>query len=182
VRGALEGVERIRGITAGIRTFSRPEDAANAPIDFRGPLDAALKLVMHDLRHRARLSEDYTPTPLVAANAGRLGQVFLNLLNNAIQSFPVGGATTHEIKVATGTDDGGRAFVEVADSGEGIPDHLLPRIFEPFFSTKEVGQGNGLGLSISHGIVRSLGGEITVSSKVGRGTTFRVSLPAAPRH
>jgi CheY-like chemotaxis protein len=142
-------------------------------------MDATLQLVMNELKHRARLVKHYGETPFVAVNEGRLGQVFLNLLTNAIQSIPDCDVGAGEIRVSTGTDERGDAFVEVSDTGAGIPAHLRARIFEPFFTTKPIGQGTGLGLSISHGIVRSAGGELTVSSEVGRGTTFRVTLPAA---
>jgi len=182
VRGALEGVERIRGITSGVRAFSRVEELSLTALDVRPIIEAAIKLVMNQIRHRAKLVTDYKDVPPVLANEGRLGQVFLNLLTNAVQALPEGDATAHEVRVSTSTDEQGRVLVDVSDTGEGIPEHLLPRIFEPFFSTKPIGRGTGLGLSISQGIVRSLGGEISVAtSQVGRGTTIRVVLPAAQR-
>ncbi len=180
VRGSLEGAERIRSIMTGIRAFSRSDDTGVAPIDVRIPLDAALKLVMNEIRYRARLVKHYADPPLVLANEGRLGQVFLNLITNAVQAIPEGDARTHELRVSATADDRGDLVVELSDTGEGIPPHLLGRIFEPYFSTKPVGQGTGLGLSISHSIISSFDGKITVASEVGRGTTFRIVLPAAP--
>jgi len=106
--------------------------------------------------------------------------VFLNLITNAVQAIPEGDARGHEIRVSATADDRGDLVVELSDTGGGIPPHLLGRIFEPYFSTKPVGQGTGLGLSISHSIISSLDGKITVASEVGRGTTFRIVLPAAP--
>ncbi len=179
VQGALEGVERIRTITSGIRTFSRAEELPSSPVDARPILDAALALVSNEIRHRATLRQDYGSIPLVLANEGRLGQVFLNLLTNAVQALPEGDAGAHEIRVATSTDGEGRAVIEISDDGEGIPEHLLGRVFEPFFSTKPIGQGTGLGLSISQGIVASYGGQLSVASVSGRGTTVRALLPAA---
>ena len=179
VKGALDGVERIRSVTSGIRAFSRSDDVVLTQLDVRSVLDAAIKMVAHEMRHRARLVRTYLPVPLVRANEGRLGQVFLNLLTNAVQAIPEGHAEAHQIDVRTSVDDQGRIVVEVADSGQGVPESLLSRIFEPFFSTKPTGQGTGLGLSISLGIVASLGGEITVTSHPGRGSTFRVCLPPA---
>jgi signal transduction histidine kinase len=178
LRGSLDGAERIRGITTSIRAFSRSEDCASSPVDVRVPLDAALKLVMNELRHRAKLTTTFTDPPFVMANEGRLGQVFLNLLANAVQSIPDGDAPNHEIAVTAGANEAGDLVVEIADTGHGIPAHLLDRVFEPFFSTKPVGQGTGLGLSISHHIIAGLGGEISVMSEVGRGTRFRIVLPA----
>lgn len=179
VKGALDGVERIRSVTSGIRAFSRSDDVVMTQIDVRSVLDAAIKMVAHEMRHRARLVRTYLPVPLVKANEGRLGQVFLNLLTNAVQAIPEGQAESHQIDVRTSVDAQGRVVVEVADSGQGVPESLLSRIFEPFFSTKPTGQGTGLGLSISLGIVTAIGGEITVASHPGRGSTFRVLLPAA---
>jgi signal transduction histidine kinase len=179
LRDALEGSERIRGIVSGIRLFSRAENGPVTAVDVRACLEASLRLVMNDLRVRARLYAQYESTPHVLADEGRLGQVFLNLLTNAIQAIEEGAPERNQIRVSAYTDDLGRAVVEVGDSGSGIPEHLRSRIFEPFFTTKAVGKGTGLGLSISHGIVRSLGGEIVCESVVGQGTTFRVTLPRA---
>lgn len=179
VRGSLEGAERIRGIMAGIRAFSRSDDTGVSPVDVRVPLDAALKLVMNEIRHRARLVKNYAAPPLVIANEGRLGQVFLNLITNAVQAIPEGDTQAHEIRVSATSDATGDLVVELSDTGSGIPPHLIGRIFEPYFSTKPAGQGTGLGLSISHSIISAFDGKITVASEVGRGTTFRVMLPAA---
>lgn len=180
LHGATEGAERIRTVTSGIRAFSRVEELARTPIDVRNVLDAALKLVGADIRQRAKLVTTYAVAPLVLANEGRLAQVFLNLLTNALQAIPEDDdASTHTIRVTTGTDRLGGATIEISDDGEGVPEHLACRIFEPFFSTRPTGHGAGLGLSISQGIVSALGGEIVLRSEVGRGTTFRVSLPAA---
>jgi len=179
VRGALEGAERIRSIMGGIRTFSRSDERDVRLVDVRVPLDAALKLVMNELRHRARLIKEYVDPPLVSANEGRLGQVFLNLLSNAVQAIPEGDVQAHEIRVSATSDEAGDLRVEISDTGAGIPPHLLGRIFEPYFSTKPVGQGTGLGLSISHTIITAFDGTITVASDDGHGTTFSIVLPAA---
>jgi signal transduction histidine kinase len=133
---------------------------------------------MNQIRHRARLTTHYPDPLIVMANEGQLGQVFLNLLTNAAQAIPEGHVDAHEIRVGT-TVDQDKVIVEISDSGAGIPPDLIGRIFEPFFSTKPVGKGTGLGLSISHSIVTAFGGQIAVSSEAGRGTTFRVLLPAA---
>lgn len=177
LREALEGAERIREITAAIRTFSRPDDTRLRPIDIREPLDSAIKLAMNLIRRRARLTTNYPDPFIVLANGGQLGQVFLNLLTNAAQAIPEGSVETNEIRVDTRIADN-HVIVEISDTGSGIPAHIIGRVFEPFFSTKPVGQGTGLGLSISHNLVAGFGGNITVTSEVGRGTAFRVFLPA----
>ena len=179
LRGALDGAERIRSVTSGIRAFPRVDELARTPLDIHPVLDAALKLVSADMTQRAKLVKSYGVVPLVLANEGRLAPVFLNLLTNALQAIPEGEADAHTIHVVTGSDRLGRATIEIIDDGEGVPEHLAARIFEPFFSTRPVGQGAGLGLSISQGIVTALGGELTLQSEMGRGSTFRVALPAA---
>jgi CheY-like chemotaxis protein len=113
----------------------------------------------------------------VLADESRLGQVFLNLLVNAAQAIPEGSAATNRIVVRTRQGPTQEAVVEVEDTGVGIEPWKLERIFEPFWTDKAVGVGSGLGLSIVHGIVSALGGDIQVQSAPGRGTTFRVTLP-----
>jgi CheY-like chemotaxis protein/anti-sigma regulatory factor (Ser/Thr protein kinase) len=133
----------------------------------------------NEVRHRARLNRDYGPVPPVYANEARLGQVFLNLIVNAAQAIPEGSADHNEITISTRALGGERAVVEISDTGSGIPPEVLPRIFDPFFTTKPVGVGTGLGLSICRRIVTEFGGEITIDSRIGQGTTVRVVLPVA---
>jgi signal transduction histidine kinase len=182
-RRAFEGAERIRGIMTGIRTFSRVDDAAMKPVDVRVPIDAALKLVANELRHRAQLVKRYKDPPRVMANEGRLGQVFLNLFANAVHALPEGAVDDNVLRVTADSDEAGDLVVEISDTGEGIPSHVIGRIFEPYFTTKPAAQGTGLGLSISQSIIASLGGTIAVTSEVARGATFRIVLPALkPEH
>jgi CheY-like chemotaxis protein/two-component sensor histidine kinase len=176
---ARDGGIRVREIVRDLKTFSRGDDDAKELVDVRRVLQSALALAANELRHRAQLEIALSPAPPVLASEHRLGQVFLNLVINAAQAIPEGRAGEHRIRAATGADPDGRALVEIADTGSGIPPEVLPRIFDPFFTTKPVGVGTGLGLAICHSIVAALGGEITVETQVGRGTTFRVFLPAA---
>jgi two-component system NtrC family sensor kinase len=111
--------------------------------------------------------------PAVAVSPSEMQQVLLNLINNAIDAIGTGGG---EVEITTRVEDD-NVVIDVQDSGHGIPKAILPRIFDPFFTTKPVGKGTGLGLSICYGIVKKLGGEITVNSAVGLGTTFHVYLP-----
>ncbi len=174
---AQDGAGRIRQIVSDLRLFSRATDEAVVPLDVRVPLERALAMATHELKHRATVTLDLGATPPVLANEGRLAQVFLNLLLNAVQAIPDGGAEGHVVALRTYADADG-VVVEIADSGEGIPEEVLPRLFEPFFTTKAVGAGSGLGLAVSHGIVVGLGGRIEVESRLGQGSTFRVVLPA----
>jgi CheY-like chemotaxis protein len=116
----------------------------------------------------------------VEAEEARLGQVFLNLILNAVQAIPEGTAQENEIRVGTRLGEDGRVVAEVHDSGEGIPESVRSHLFEPFFTTKPVGVGTGLGLYICREIITALGGEIEVESPRGGGSLFRILLPAAP--
>jgi len=105
--------------------------------------------------------------------------VFLNLIVNAAQAIPDGRANQNEIRVATSLTDDGRVRVDIADSGSGMPPEVVAQLFTPFFTTKPIGVGTGLGLSICHQLVTAVGGEISVETELGKGTTFTVLLPAA---
>jgi two-component system cell cycle sensor histidine kinase/response regulator CckA len=174
---ARAAAERIRQIVRDLKLFSRPDEQRRGPVDVRRVMESSLRMVWNEVRHRARLVKDYRETPPTYANEARLGQVFLNLVVNAAQAIPEGNAANNEIRVVTRTGDDGRAVIEVSDTGEGMPPRVAKRIFEPFFTTKLVGIGTGLGLSICQRIVHELGGSIEVDSAIGKGTTFRVSLP-----
>ncbi len=176
---ARDGAERIRNTVRSLQTFSRPENESRAPLHLAQLLDATLPLVANEIRHRARLIKDYGSVPDVVANEARLGQVFLNLLINAVQALPEDQADHNEIRLVLRSPAPDRVSVEVWDNGIGIPSQVRGRIFEPFFTTKPVGIGTGLGLTICHGIVTSLGGTLSFESEVGKGTVFRVELPTA---
>jgi PAS domain S-box-containing protein len=176
VSEAREGAERVRKIVRGMKVFTHADDDRREPIELARVLDVASSMAANEIRHRARLVKDYQPTRAVLADESRLVQVFINLLVNAAQALPEGQAASHEIRLVLRTD-GCRAVVEVRDTGRGIPPEIRARIFDPFFTTKPAGVGVGLGLTICHGIVVELGGEITVDSEPNVGTTFRVVLP-----
>jgi signal transduction histidine kinase len=179
LRDAQEALERIRDIVRDVKLFSRPSEETTGAVDLQRVIDSASRMAWNEIRHRARLVKDYRPAPLVNANESRLGQVLLNLIVNAAQAMPEGHADRNELRVVTRTGDDGSAVIEVADTGAGISQQNLERIFDPFFTTKPVGIGTGLGLSICRRIVSQLGGTIEVDSEVGRGSLFRVVLPAA---
>jgi signal transduction histidine kinase len=176
---ATQGAQRLRDTVRDLMAFVRVDDRARTLLDLRQLLDLSISMAQTEIRHRARLVKDYGPVPPVLSSESRLGQVFLNLLINAAQAIPEGDAENHEIRVRTCRAASGAAVVEISDTGAGIPAEVLPRVFEPFFTTKPVGVGTGLGLAICHHHVVALGGEITVHSRPGAGTTFRVTLPAA---
>jgi signal transduction histidine kinase len=175
---AWEAAVRIREVAADLKAFASHDRDAPVPLDVRHILESSLRLAHPQIRGRARVIRAYADVPPVTATETRLGQVFLNLLINAAHAIPEGDAARHEIRVVT-KSSGDRVIIEIHDTGVGIPDDVVARIFETFFTTKPHGVGTGLGLAVSHRVVSELGGEISVESKPGRGTTFRISLPAA---
>lgn len=173
------GAERVAAIVRDLRMFSRDDETEDAVVEIPRVVAAAERLISHELRGRARLTVDLPVIPSVKASASRLEQVFVNLLLNAAQAFE-SATDNNEIRVTGGVLMTGNVYVDVSDNGPGIAPEVLARIFDPFFTTKPLGVGTGLGLSICHGILARLGGELTVTSEVGRGTTFRVTLVATP--
>lgn len=183
IRGALQdarqGARRIESVVHDLRAFSRPEQRHDAAVPIERVLDAAVNMTKNELRHRARLTKDYSVVPAVRGSEAQLGQVFLNLLTNAADAIPVGNAAHNEIEIRLFSKEG-RVIVEVRDTGAGIAPKDLPRVFDAFFTTKPVGQGTGLGLAICRNIVQAMGGSISVQSELGAGTTVRIELlPAA---
>ncbi len=179
LRDMGEALQRIRDIVKDVKLFSRPQDEKSGAVDIQQVIESSVRMAWNEIRHRARVIKDYRPIPQVNANESRLGQVMLNLIVNAVQAMPEGRIDSNLLRIATRTADDGGVIVEVADTGSGIAKIDLDRIFEPFFTTKAVGVGTGLGLSICHRIILDLGGTIEVETEVGKGTLFRVLLPAA---
>jgi two-component system, NtrC family, sensor kinase len=177
LRDASEGLRRIRDIVVDVKLFSRPHDDNTGAMDIRKVCESSARMAWNEIRHRAKLVKEYGEVPPVHANESRGGQVVLNLIVNAAQAIPEGHADANEIRIVTGKDEAGWAFVEVRDTGAGIPAQNLERIFDPFFTTKPVGIGTGLGLAVCSRTVNQLGGRIGVESEVGKGTIFRVAFP-----
>jgi PAS domain S-box-containing protein len=180
IADAREGAERVRKIVGGLRSFGRYEEEKRVPLAVPDVIDAAIRLTGNEVRHRALLVRELAPTPLVLADEGRLAQVLINLLVNAAHAIPAGRSDDHRIFVRTRTDDQGRAVIEIEDTGTGMSPEVQQRAFDPFYTTKAIGEGTGLGLSICHGIITSLGGQIAIESARVRGTIIRVILPPAP--
>jgi len=175
---ASVGGDRIRRIVRDLNIFCRSDNDSAATVDLHSVLDWTAQMANNEIRHRARLIKDYGDVPLVQGSEVRLSQVFLNLLMNAAQAIPAGNAAMHEISIVT-RRDAGKVSVEIRDTGRGIQPDVRQRLFEPFFTTKPVGEGLGLGLSVSYGIVRHLGGDISVESEPGKGSSFKVTLLAS---
>jgi PAS domain S-box-containing protein len=172
VKNVTTGAERVKEIVDNLRTFSRVDTTAKSPVDLREGIESTLSLLYHEYKNRVDIVRDYGDVPTLLGHPGKLNQVFMNLLHNAIQAIE----GTGTVKIRTAVEDG-HAVVSFSDTGVGIPPETIKNIFDPFFTTKEVGKGTGLGLSISYSIVRDHGGRIEVASKVGVGTTFTIRLP-----
>jgi signal transduction histidine kinase len=176
---AKQEAERLAGFAAYIDHYSRSEGSTLGPLDLRTVLEHAVALTRGELEAKASVTTSYLPAPLVRASSRQLGQVFISLLINAAQATPAGARDSHHIAVELDTSDTGWARVAIADTGTGIPAEVLPRIFEPLYSTKR-GAGMGVGLALVRELLDAVGGRISVESEPGRGTLFILELPPAP--
>jgi PAS domain S-box-containing protein len=170
-----EYVRRGSQLTRQLLLFSRRDAARDEPLDLNDLVHGTVRLLHRLLRENIELV--FAPADIdlrLVADRGQIEQVVMNLAVNACDAMPRGG----RLFLRTGRESD-RAWLEVADSGEGIPDEIRDQLFEPFFTTKEPGKGSGLGLAVVHTIVTRLGGTIDVESHVGEGTTVRISLPLA---
>lgn len=167
-------IGRLGDVLRSVLAFARKSDRSVASTDVNRVLEELVQFVGPLLAHaKIRLVPEYqAPLPSVLADSNQLKQVFLNLIQNAKDAMTDGGT----IRLRTGSEDG-RIWVEVIDSGTGIPPELMRQIFDPFVSTQRDKDGSGLGLSVSYGIIKAHGGSITASSQPGQGSTFRVALP-----
>jgi signal transduction histidine kinase len=170
-----DGADRLRVIVQDLHLLVREPPAHRAWVDIHQVLEDSLKLVRNELRHRARLDKDFQPVPLVEADEARLGQVFLNVLLNAVQAMSDRDAARNVLRVSTRTSASGEIIVEVQDTGVGMKPEVLARLFEPFFTTRP--NSLGMGLSVSHAIITSLGGTLRAESQVGVGTLITITLP-----
>lgn len=171
---SLEGAERVVKIVAGLRDFAHSDSSEMKWVDMREVVDGALSIVWNELKYKAEIRKDYRDVPRVRCAPRQISQVFVNLLVNAAQAIPEKGTVDLRVYRCDGTS----VCVEVHDSGVGIPEAHMKRLFEPFYTTKSVGKGTGLGLHLSYRTVEDHGGRIEVESKMGKGSLFRVILPA----
>jgi two-component system NtrC family sensor kinase len=168
---------RARDIVRNLLDFARQTKPQRLPTDVNRVLHQTLNLIrQHIEKSGVVITEDYAPdVGLLTLDSGQIKQVFLNLITNAAQAMPKGG--TLSLRTFRLGDE---VAISVSDTGQGIPPEIQDRIFEPFFTTKAAGEGTGLGLAVSFGIVQEHGGRISVESRVGQGSTFTVWLPIAP--
>ena len=179
LEGIEEGAFRTAEIVKELRNFARMDEASPKPVDIHQGLDSTLALLKHKTQD-LELTKSYDSLPSITGLPGKLNQVFMNLLTNSIQ------AGSSKLHIATryhseteASSEGEHDSIEIVitDNGKGIPPEVLPNIFDPFYTTKDVGEGTGLGLSISKGIVEQHHGTIQVQSEVGEGTEITLILP-----
>lgn len=169
---SMDGTSRVRKIVQDLRDFSRPAQDDWKMTDLHACLESTLNVVRNEIKYKAELNREYSELPLVECQPYQLNQVFLNLLVNAAQAI----AERGKITIRT-LRQGDLVAVAVGDTGCGIPPEQRAHVFDPFYTTKPIGMGTGLGLSVAYGIVERHTGHIEVDSEPGQGTTFTVWLP-----
>ncbi len=168
-----DGIERVKKIITALKDFSHIEEEAFRAADLHKGFDSTLNLVNNELKYKAEVVREYGELPLVECIPSQINQVVMNLLINAAHAIEGFGRIT----LRSG-QQGDWVWLEVEDNGKGIDPTILNRIYEPFFTTKPVGKGTGLGLALSYNIVQKHSGRIEVASQPGQGTRFRVWLPS----
>lgn len=169
---SLEGVERVTRIVADLKGFSHVDEIGDAAVDINTEFERTLSVLSHELGSRATIVRDFATIPTVYCQSAMLGQVFLNIIRNAIQARPQG-----LILTLSTAWDGERIRVSIADNGPGIPHDVRGKIFEPFFTTREVGSGTGMGLAVVYDTVLKLGGMVAVTDSADGGADFIITLP-----
>lgn len=169
IQESIEGSLRIKKIVTDLRTFSRRSETKKAAVDVNQVLESVLSIVWNEIKYKASITKDYKAKSVIIGDPTQLSQVFLNIIINASQAIANKGTIT-----ISSAEDEQNVYVRIADTGSGIPADILPKVFDPFFSTKK---SVGLGLSVSYNIIKQHGGDIKAESRVGYGTTFIVYLP-----
>jgi signal transduction histidine kinase len=176
MRECRVGLDRIRDVVKDLQRLSRTSQAQRQQFSMNELLDESLAIARNQVEHRASVRKQYGALPAAVGDRSAIGQVLLNLLLNAAQALPEGRADANEITLRTFVA-GDEITVEIRDTGAGIAPEVMPHIFDPFYTTKRIGEGTGLGLAVSCRIVADHGGRIDVDSELGRGSAFRVVLP-----
>ena len=175
VKSIKNGASRTTEIIRGLQLFSHFKEGEQKPTDLHENLDATLILLRSKVREGLSIRKDYSPLIReVCCNPGRLNQVFMNILSNAIQAIPE--SIDGLIDLSTYIEEK-YVCVKIKDNGTGMSNEVMDRILEPFYTTKEIGSGTGLGLSISYGIIQEHGGQLVINSQEGKGSEFIVKLP-----
>jgi PAS domain S-box-containing protein len=177
-----DGLSRVAKIVGAMRVFGHPPTSGSAPVDINAAIENTVVVAAGEYKYVADLTTDLGDIPPVLGNGGDLNQVLINLIVNASHASAdvvFAGSERGEIHIATRVDEDW-AVITIADTGGGIPAEIADRVFDPSFTTKDVGRGTGQGLSIARTIVLRHGGELTFATRPGDGTTFTIRLPLAP--
>jgi PAS domain S-box-containing protein len=179
----FDGVERVTNIVKAMKEFAHPDAHEPSPVDLLHALETTLLVASNEYKYVAKVRTEFGELPHVVCNVGELNQVFLNLIVNAAHAIKDSGKDTDSGEIAIRVAaEGDQAVIRVKDNGCGVPKENLSKLYDPFFTTKEVGRGTGQGLAISHSIVVDKhGGDISVTSEIGVGTEFTIRLPIAGR-
>jgi signal transduction histidine kinase len=173
---ALEGVQRVAQIVRAMKDFSHMKGGSSSNIDINRCLESTLTVARNEYKYHADVQRTFGELPLIACYPSELNQVFLNLLINAAHAIQDTGR--RGLITVTTRADGDWIEISIADTGTGIPENIREKIYEPFFTTKEIGKGTGQGLFIARQVVeRKHGGTLTCESELGKGTTFRIRIP-----
>ncbi len=178
IKGIHEGASRTAEIVKGLKIFSRLDEDDLKRADLNEGLESTMVIANNLLNNKIKVITDYNELPLVECYAGKLNQVFLNIISNAIYAITkrFGDNEGGEIKISTGVDDE-NVIITIADNGTGMSEQTMKKIFEPFFTTKEVGEGTGLGMSIAYNTIKKHNGQITVTSEINKGTEIILKIP-----
>ena len=175
IEESVEGMARVAKIVDDLKDFAHPGKVRAEFSDINQGVLSTLNVVWNELKYKAVVRKDLGDLPLVRCYPQQLNQVFANLLVNAAHAVEKDG----EIRIRTEAE-GERVVIRVSDNGCGIPREIIPKIYDPFFTTKEVGKGTGLGLNMVYNIIQTHKGTIDVESQVGKGTTFTIVLAVDP--
>lgn len=175
IKSCKEGADRAKNIIQDLKSFSRMEEAAITDVDIPHEIDTTLNILHNKIKNKAEVHKEYMDNvPKIEAFGGQLNQVFMNILDNAVGAIK----ETGDIWIRINTDESNKNLImEIEDNGGGMDEETTRKVFNPFFTTKPVGQGTGLGLSITYKIIKNHQGDIKCKSELGKGTKFIITLP-----
>ena len=168
-----DGISRVKKIVQDLKNFCHVDDEEWQLSDIHNGIDSTLNIAQNEIKYKANVIKEYGDIPLVECILSQLNQVFMNLLVNAAHAIEEQGTIT----IRTGQDENNWVWIQISDTGKGIEEEHLKNIFDPFFTSKAIGEGTGLGLSLSYGIIQKHNGRIEVDTTVGKGSTFTVWIP-----
>ncbi len=173
IQSCEDGARRTRDIVVGLRSFSRLEEAKLKEVDIHEGIESTLSLLSGEFKSRISVNKNFGNIPRIMCYPSQLNQVFMNILTNASQAI----ADQGEISITTRAKDSEHIEISIRDTGEGMSEETIEKLYDPFFTTKDVSRGTGLGMSITYGIIKKHNGDIQIKSKLGRGSEFIITLP-----